>query len=137
MNSEGGLHVAALRLLLCSTLVAALAVICPLRCQVDAVRATAGEVAVESSACPCCPSEPTEAPDPPCPDDCTDCVCKGAVDGPRVAVVELPPGVPGDLPATTADSLALSAGCLVQAIDARPDAPNGATLRLLLASLVI
>ena len=124
----------AVRLLLNLTLAVALAVVCPFRCQADAARAVAGEAAVEADGCPCCPGEPAESPEAPCPDDCADCVCEGAVDGPRVAAVELPRVVPADLLAITADGLA---GCSAESLDARPDARDGATLRLLLASLLI
>jgi hypothetical protein len=58
------------------------------------------------------------------------------VDGPKVVAVELPPTVPGDLPAATADLARLTV-CSLESLDERPDAPDGATLRLRLASLVI
>ncbi|HEX6987339.1 MAG TPA: hypothetical protein VF170_18320 [Planctomycetaceae bacterium] len=126
----------ALRLLLNLTLVVALAAVCPIRCQADAARAI-GVAAVECDGCPCCPVEDSEAPEAPAPDECADCVCDGAVDGPRVAAVECSAALPGDLPASRpGDPVRLAAGSL-ESLDARPDAPDGATLRLLLASLVI
>lgn len=125
------------RLLLNLTLAVALAVVCPIRCQADVARVIGGEAVCDSDGCPCCPGETTETPEAPAPDECADCVCDGAVDGPRVAAVELPSAVPADLPAVTADGLAALAGCPLESLDARPDAPDGATLRLLLASLLI
>lgn len=127
-----------LRLLLNLTLVVALAVVCPIRCQADGVCASGGEAAVEPAGCPCCPSEANETPDAPAPDDCCggDCVCDGAVAGPKVATPDLPPAIPGDVPAAT-DELTRLTACSLETLDERPDAPDGATLRLLLASLVI
>ncbi|MGC1273765.1 MAG: hypothetical protein WBC44_08670 [Planctomycetaceae bacterium] len=126
----------ALRLLLNLTLVVTLAVVCPIRCQAESVRVVTGGAAVETDGCPCCPGEATETPEAPAPDECSDCVCDGAVDGPKVAALELPPAIPGDLPAAT-DDLARLTACSLETLDERPDAPDGATLRLLLASLVI
>lgn len=128
----------ALRLLLNLTLAVALAVVCPIRCQAADGCLGGGEAVAESAGCPCCPGEPTETPDSPASDDCCggDCVCDGAVDGPKVAALELPPAFPGDFPAATDDFARLTAGSL-EALDERPDAPDGVTLRLLLASLVI
>lgn len=130
--------VIALRLLLNLTLAVALAVICPIRCQADGVCASGSEAAVEAVGCPCCPSEANETPDAPAPDDCCggDCVCDGAVGGPKVAAVDLPTPIPGDLPAVS-DVLTRLTACSLEKLDERPDAPDGATLRLLLASLVI
>ena len=124
------------RLLLNLTLAVALAVVCPFRCQADAARAVADEAAVEADGCPCCPGEPAETPDAPAPGGCSDCVCDGAVDGPKVAAVESSAAVPCDLPEAAASLDGLTA-CSLESLDARPDAPDGATLRLLLASLVI
>lgn len=127
----------ALRLLLNLTLVVALAVVCPIRCQAVAVRAIAGEAAVETAGCPCCHDEPAQTPVAPSSDGCSDCVCKGAVDGPKVAAVDVTAPSPGDLPVMTAGELTRLAASSLESVDARPDAPDGATLRLLLASLVI
>ena len=124
------------RLLLSLSLVFALTVICPIRCQADAARALGGATA-ESEGCPCCPSEGEDnGPGEPIGEDCIDCVCDGAVDGPKVPAVELPPALPGDLPAATASVGRLSA-CASECPDGRPDAPDGAKLRLLMGSLVV
>jgi hypothetical protein len=77
-------------------------------------------------------------PDAPAPDDCCggNCVCDGAVDGPRIATPELAPALAGDLPVLTDDPARLTA-CSLETLDERPNAPDGTALRLLLASLVI
>lgn len=123
------------RLLLSLSLVVALAVICPIRCQADAVRALGGTI-VEEEGCPCCSGEGSRTPEAPVDEPCSDCVCDGAVDGPRVETVDLSGAMPGVRALGTARPV-LPTGCECDAVDARPDAPDGAILRLLMASLVI
>ena len=127
---------AAFRLLLNLTLAIALAIVCPFRCQAEAARMLGDEAAVETAHCPCCPHSPAETPEAPSSDDCSDCICHGAVDGPRVAVVECSAPPPSELMAAVAD-VALPVVGSPTLRQARPDAPDGATLRLLFASLVI
>lgn len=127
---------AALRLLLNLTLAVAMAAVCPIRCQAETARAM-GTVAVEADACQCCHGEPSETPEAPRPDECADCVCDGALDGPRAATVDCSAALPGDLPVASLGNLTRLAACSLGSADARPGAPDGATLRLLIASLVI
>jgi hypothetical protein len=130
--------VTALRLLLNLTLVVAVAVICPIRCHA-AGGGVADQASVEPSGCSCCHQESSELPVAPVGDDCCggDCICDGAVDGPRVAAIDLPSLAPNDAPLADLRAAVASNDSVAAALDAPPDAPDGATMRVLLASWLI
>jgi hypothetical protein len=59
------------------------------------------------------------------------------VDGPKAVAVEVSAPAPGDVPATVVRGLARLSDPSCGSLAARPDLPDGMTLRLLIASLVI